>query len=69
MSFERTCAGCREIRGLPDPQHSERFRRSEGTLSLEVKVLQWEEDFAVGQIVPRLQREPANLYSFPQEVR
>ena len=69
MSFERTCAGCREIRGLPASQHCERFRRSEGTLSLEVEVLQWEDDFAVGQIVPRLLGEPENLYSLPQDVR
>ena len=69
MSFKPTWAGCREIRGLPAPQHCERFRRLEGTLSLEVEALQWEEDFAVGRIVLRLQREPASLSSFPQEVR
>ena len=38
MSFERTCAGCRERRGLPGPQH--RGRCGEVTET----VLRWIED-------------------------
>ena len=44
------------FRILLNLQRYERFRRPEGTLSLEVEVLQREEDFAVGQIVLRIQR-------------